>query len=98
MGRTLPPVTQLVLAQIADFKSLYGALRRSDQLILDDFFDSIQPHRAAIANAANLLPLEIMFVLMLLEERKRNSRIQDELQNEIERLRREIRLLKDGRL
>ena len=90
MGRTLPPVTQLVLAQIAEVKSLYGALRRSDQLILDNLFDSVQQHRAAISNAASLLPLEAMFLLMLMEERKRHAHIQDELHQEIERLRQEL--------
>ena len=94
MGRSLPPVTQLVLTQIAEVRGLYGALRRSDQLILDDFFDSVQPHRAAIANAADLLPMEAMFILMLLEERKRSSHLQAELEAEIERLRREIRQMR----
>ena len=90
MGRTLPPVTQLLLAQIVEVKSLYGALRRSDQLILDDFFDSIQQHRAAIANAASLLPLEAILLLMLLETRKREAHIHDELYRELERLRQEL--------
>src|SRR5687767_370546 len=95
MGRTLPPVTQLLLAQIAEVKSLYGALRRSDQLILDDLFDSIQQHRAAIANAASLLPLEAILLLMFMDERKRHAHIQNELYQEIERLRREFPFSKD---
>ena len=97
MGRTLPPVTQLVLAQISEVKSLYAALRRSDQLILDDFFDSIQQHRAAIANSASLLPLEAMFLLMLMEVRKRDAAIHDELYREMDRLQQEIRALKDDK-
>ena len=96
MGRTLPPVTQLVLAQISEVKSLYAALRRSDQLVLDDFFDSVQQHRAAIANAASLLPLEAMFLLMLMEARKREAGIHAELYQEVERLRQEIRALKEA--
>lgn len=98
MGRTLPPVTQLVQAQIAEVKSLREALRRSDQLILDDFFDSIQQHRAAIANAASLLPLEAMLLLILMEERKREAYLHSEFQKELERLQQEIRKLKDTRL
>ena len=58
MGRTLPPASQLILQQVDEIKPLYEALRRSDQLILDHIFEEISPHRAAIANAANLLPLK----------------------------------------
>ena len=64
MGRTLPPASQLVLQQVDEIKPLYDALRRSDQLILDRIFEEIGPHRAAIANAANLLPLESMLLLV----------------------------------
>ncbi len=96
MGRTLPPVTQLVLSQIAEVKSLYGALRRSDQLILDEFFDSVQQHRAAIANAASLLPLEAMLLLMLMETRKREAGIHAELYRELDRLREELRSLREA--
>ena len=86
MGRSLPPASQLILNQIAELKPIYGALRRSDQLALDAIFDLVQQHRAALANAANLLPLEALLVLVLLEEHKRLSHIQDELQAEIQRL------------
>ncbi|MGA7192151.1 MAG: hypothetical protein WBW94_00870 [Anaerolineales bacterium] len=86
MGRTLPPASQLILQQIDEIKPLYEALRRSDQLILDQIFEEINPHRAAIANAANLLPLESMLILALLEQHKKFSRIIDELYREIDAL------------
>jgi hypothetical protein len=86
MGRSLPPASQLILNQIAELKPIYGALRRSDQLALDEIFDVVQQHRAALANAANLLPLEALLVLVLLEEHKRVSHIRDELEGEIQRL------------
>ena len=91
MGRSLPPATQLVLQQIDEVRPIYEALRRSDQLILDAIFDEIQAHRAAIANAANLLPLEVMLVLSQLEQRKRFNRLYDELCNELEELQLEVR-------
>jgi len=94
MGRSLPPATQLVLQQIDEVRPLYDALRRSDQLILDAVFDEIQAHRAAIANAANLLPLEVMLILSQLEQRKRFNRMYDELCGEFERLLREVEMLK----
>ncbi len=80
MGRSLPPVTQLVLQQVDEVRPLYDCLRRSDQLILDRIFEEIGVHRAAIANAANLLPLESMLILALMEERKRSIHLESVLQ------------------
>jgi hypothetical protein len=94
MGRTLPSVTSLVQQQIAELKPLADGLRRSDQLILNDLLDSVQQHRAAIANAASLLPLEVMLLLVQLEERKRGNRVHNELSTQIEKLRKEIEILK----
>ncbi len=94
MGRSILPVTQLVFEQIREVKPLYGALRRGDQLTLDGIFDSVYQHRAAIANAANLLPLEAMLMLMLMEERKRNNHIRNEIYGELRELREQIETLK----
>lgn len=93
MGRSLPSATQLAFDEFAELRPLYGALRRNDQLILDKFFEQVLQHRAAIANATSLLPLEIMPLVILLEERKRSNRMYDELCTQIERLERKIRLL-----
>ena len=98
MGRTLPSVTQLVQQQIAELKPLADGLRRSDQLILNDLLDSVQQHRAAIANAASLLPLEAMLLLVQLEEHKQRDRLHNELSGQIESLRQEIEILKGLRL
>ena len=89
MGRSLPPASQLILNQVAELKPIYGALRRSDQLALDEIFDLVQQHRAAVANAASLLPLEAVLVLVLLEEHKRATHIREEFQAVLEALRRE---------
>ena len=85
----------MVQEQAAEIESLQGALRRSDQLILNAMFDGIQQHRAAIANAASLLPLEAILLLMLMEERKREERIHAELYKEIQQLRQMIETLKN---
>lgn len=79
MGRKLPSATQLAFEQIAELKPFYDALRRSDQLILDQFFEAVLQHRAAIGNVANLLPMEVLPFVILLEERKKNARIYDEI-------------------
>ncbi len=99
MGRTLPSTTQIAFEQIAELKPFYDALRRSDQLILDKFFETTLQHRAAIGNAANLLPMEVIPFVILLEERKRNNRIHIELYSQIEELeKRLIFLLPPGEL
>lgn len=79
MGRTLPSTTQLAFDLIAELKPFYGTLRRSDQLILDQFFEAALQHRAALSNAANLLPMEVMPFVILLEEHKKNHRIVQEI-------------------
>jgi hypothetical protein len=79
MGRTLPSTTQIAFDLIAELKPFYGALRLSDQLILDKFFEAILQHRAALSHAANLLPMEVMPFVILLEERKRINHIFEEI-------------------
>ena len=90
MGRTLPSTTQLAFDQTAELKPFYETLRRADQLILDTFFEAILQHRAAISNAANLLPMEVMPFVILLEERKKWDKLQAELRAEIEALNKEL--------
>jgi hypothetical protein len=90
MGRTLPSATQIVLDELAGLRSFYDALRRSDQLILDRFFEDILQHRAAIANATNLLPIEIMPFVILLEAHKKNDRAFGQLHDQVQGLARAI--------
>ena len=86
MGRTLPSTTQAAFDQIAELKPFYETLRRTDQLILDAFFEAILQHRVAISNVANLLPMEVMPFVILLEERKRNNKVYSELYDLIQQL------------
>ncbi len=79
MGRTLPSTTQIAFELIAELEPFYGALRRSDQLILDKFFEAVLQHRAAISNAAHLLPMEVAPFVILLEERKSINQLRNEL-------------------
>jgi hypothetical protein len=62
-------------------------------LILDRFFESILQHRAALSNAANLLPMEVMPFVILLEEHKRNHQVYNELHVLIEEIENKIRVL-----
>jgi len=93
MGRTLPSATQLILEEFDELKPLYYALRRGDQLIFDKFFEAISQHRAAIDNARNLLPMEMIPFAILLEERKRNNHIFIELYRQIDELDKRLALV-----
>jgi hypothetical protein len=90
MGRTLPSTTQIVFKLIAELEPFYLALRRSDQLILDRFFEAILQHRVPIGNADSLLPMEVLPFVILLEERKKFDKLQAELRTEIEELMKEV--------
>lgn len=93
MGRTLPSTTQIAFDLIAELKPFYGALRLSDQLILDKFFEAILQHRAAISNAASLLPMELMPFVIVLEERKRINHLFEEVYVSIEEIEKKLKPL-----
>lgn len=79
MGRTLPSITQTFLMEQEAFNRFRRALRRSDQIALDDLFVSAQKHLAAAAYAAHALPLEIFMLSMLLEEHKEVQRLRRQM-------------------
>jgi hypothetical protein len=93
MGRTLPSTTQLAFDLIAELKPFYGALRRSDQLILDTFFEAALQHRAALGNTAHVLPMEVMPLMILLEEHKRNRQVYNEIYGLIEEIEKKLKPL-----
>lgn len=75
MGRTLPSITQVFLQEEAALQRFRRALRRSDQLALDELFDAAQHHLAAAAYAGSALPFEVFLLAMLLEEHKQVRRL-----------------------
>lgn len=75
MGRTLPSITQVFLQEQESFARFRRALRRSDQLALDDLFAAAHQHLAAAAYAAHALPFEVFLLAMLLEEHKEVLRL-----------------------
>ena len=75
MGRTLPSITQAFLQEQESFARFRRALRRSDQLALDELFAAAHKHLAAAAYAAHALPFETFLLAMLLEEHKEVLRL-----------------------
>ena len=80
MGRTLPTISQAFLEEQRSFAAFRRALRRSDQLVLDDLFALARKHLAAAAFAANALPMETFLLAMLIEEHKQNYQLRQEIE------------------
>jgi len=79
MGRTLPSITQAFLQEQQSLARFRRALRREDQLALDDLLGSSRRHLAAAAYASHLLPFEIMLLAMLVEQHKQVMRLRREI-------------------
>jgi len=86
MGRTLPSITQAFLIEQDSFGRFRRALRRSDQVALDDLFSSARQHLAAAQFAAHALPFEVFLLSMLLEEHKEVMRLRGQVDELLERL------------
>jgi hypothetical protein len=93
MGRNFPSATQLVHEVIGELKPLSEMLPPHDRWILTKFYEYALNNRAAIANAASLMPLEATLLIIVLEERKRTNRVIGELQAEIEKLKKDRKQL-----
>jgi hypothetical protein len=79
MGRTLPTISQAFQEEQSNFSSFRRALRKTDQMVLDELFASARKHLAAAAYAANALPMETFLLAMLLEQQKEIRRLSEEL-------------------
>lgn len=79
MGRTLPTISQQFIEAEASFSRFRRALRRSDQLVLDDLFASARKNLAAAAYASHILPFEVILLSMLLEEHKEVIRLRQQI-------------------
>jgi hypothetical protein len=80
MGRTLPSITQVFYHEQEALVRFRRALRRGDQLALDELMDSAHKHLAAASYAAHALPFEVFLLAMLLEEHKQVQRLQATLE------------------
>ena len=100
MGRNFPSATQLVHEVIGELKPFSEMLPPHDRWILNRFYEYALNNRAAIANAASLMPMEATLLIILLEERKRTNHAINELQVEIEKLKQDQKRLQypDGHL
>jgi hypothetical protein len=70
MGRTLATANQLFQEEQAALTRFRRALRREDQLVLDELFALAHRHLPAISHAAHISPFETLLLSMLIEEHK----------------------------
>ncbi len=80
MGRTIPSANQYLIQEQEAFNRFRRALRRGDQLILDELFVAARKHAAAVAYASHALPFEVALLSMLLEEHKEIMRLRQLLE------------------
>jgi hypothetical protein len=80
MGRTLPSATVVFMQEEAAFGRFRRALRRADQLALDDLFTSARQHLAAAQYASHALPFEVFLLSMLLEEHKEVMKLRERVE------------------
>lgn len=85
MGRTVPTASLLIQQEEQSFARFRRALRRADQLALDDLFNAARQHLAATQYAAHALPFEVMLLSMLLEEHKEVLRLREQVERLLER-------------
>ena len=85
MGRTLPSATVVFLQEEQAFARFRRALRRTDQLALDDLFTSARQHLAAAQYASHALPFEVFLLSMLLEEHKEVMHLRQQMEDLLSR-------------
>jgi hypothetical protein len=69
------------LQEQESFGRFRRALRRSDQIVIDDLFAAAHQHLAAAAYAGHALPFEVFLLAMLLEEHKEVRRLRQLLED-----------------
>lgn len=79
MGRTLSTASMLIQQEEQSFARFRRALRRSDQMALDDLFAAARQHLAAAQYAAHALPFEVFLLSMLLEEHKEVMQLRQQM-------------------
>ena len=90
MGNVTPTITDILHTEENNLARFRRALRREDQLVVDDLFVAAYKHRAAASYAGHLLPFETFLLSMQIEDHKEVMY----LRREIESLRKKINKLK----
>lgn len=79
MGNVTPTITDILHAEEANPARFRRALRREDQVVLDDLFTAAYRHRAAAAYAGHLLPFETFLLAMQIEDHREVMHLREEI-------------------
>ena len=82
MGRTIASITQTWQEEEAALKRFKRALRKEDQILLDELLVMSRLHLAEASYASNLYPLDMYLIAILLEVYKQLKDAQRRLHNE----------------
>ena len=81
MGRTIASITQTWQEEEAALNRFKRALRKDDQIILDELLVMSRLHLAEASYASNLYPLDMYLIAILLELYKQLKSMQKEMPN-----------------
>ena len=93
MGKNILASTPLARQVIDELMRIGDGLPQSGRLALRKFSEHILNHRAAIASAPNLGPVEAALLVLLIVEHEKNNRIDNELFSRLESLEDKLALL-----
>ncbi|MEL7645073.1 MAG: hypothetical protein AAGU04_02230 [Anaerolineaceae bacterium] len=79
MGRTIASITQTWQQEEAALKRFQRALRKEDQVLLDELLVLSRLHLAEASYASNLYPLDMYLIAILLEVYKQLKSLQKEI-------------------
>lgn len=82
MGRTIASITQTWQEEEAALNRFKRALRKDDQVLLDELLVMSRLHLAEASYASNLYPLDMYLIAILLEVYKQLKATQRELYNQ----------------
>jgi hypothetical protein len=80
MGRTIQSATQTWVEEDAALQRFVRALRKSDQVLIDELIALSHSHVAEASYASNLYPMDIYLVSMLLELYKKFKQLELKLE------------------
>jgi hypothetical protein len=80
MGRTILPIAQVIQQEREEWAKFRRVLRREDQTPFDEMFDSAKYHSAACAYASRPVPMEAIFMSILLEHQKAISALRKRIE------------------
>jgi hypothetical protein len=80
MTDTRSSIKQDTLKDLESYLRFRRALRRQDQLVLDNLYQKASLHFAAAQSVDHALPFEILLLSMLLEEHKEVERLRQQVE------------------